>query len=114
MTNRAYYHQLKTRVDVTERVGVSFGNPVLWDLKSQELYSTDYELLLDTVTVAKVKKDVKQAFLAYLFVINSNLKKHNQLKKTMVNNHARGNTEAYPSSCHPALTLMNGLKPWFI
>jgi hypothetical protein len=82
-------------VDVAEHIGVSYDNPDLWDWKSQELYSTDYELLADTVKEAKVKEDVKQAFLAYLFFINSNDKKHSQLKKTMANDHAKGNIEAY-------------------
>jgi hypothetical protein len=95
-------------------IGVSFDSPVLWDWKSQELYSTDYKLLSDAVKEAKVKEDVKQAFLAYLFFINSNNKKHSQLKKTMANNHAKGNVEAYPSSCHAVLTLMNNLKPLVI
>jgi hypothetical protein len=77
-------------------------------------YSTDYELLLDAVKRAKVKEDVEQAFLAYLFVININNKKHSQLKKTVAKDHAKGNTEAYPSICHAALTLMNNLKPLVI
>ena len=101
---------VQTRVDVPEHIGVSFDNPYLWDWKSQEEYSTDYELLLDTVKEAKDKEDVKQAFLAYLFFINSNNKKHSQLKKTVADNHAKGNAEAYPSSCHAALTLMNDFK----
>ncbi len=101
-------------MDVAEHNGVSFDNPDIWDWKSQEIYSTDYELLLDTVKEAKVKEDVKQAFLANLFFINSNNKKHNQLKKTMANNHAKGDVEAYPSSCHAALTLMNNFKPLVI
>ncbi len=63
---------------------------------------------------AKVKEDVKQAFLAYLFFINSNDKKHSQLKKTGANDHAKGNAEAYPRSCHAALTLMNNFKPLVI
>jgi hypothetical protein len=37
------------------------------------------EVLLDTVKEAKVKEDIKIAFLAYLFFINSNDKKHSQL-----------------------------------
>ncbi len=111
VTNASYYDRFKTRVDVTEHIGVSFDNPDLWDWKSQELYSTDYELLLDTVKEAKVKEDVKQALLAYLFFINSNNKKHSQLKKTVADDHAKGNAEAYPSSCHAALTLMNDFKP---
>ncbi len=70
---------------------------------------------MDTVKEAKVKKDVKQSFLAYLFFINSsNNKKHSQLKKTMATDHAKGNVEAYPISCHAALTLMNDFKPLVI
>jgi hypothetical protein len=99
-------------VDIAEHIGVSFDNPVLWDWKSQALYSTDYELLLDTFKEAKVKDDVKQAFLAYLFFINCNNKKHSQLKKTVANNHAKGNAEAYPSISHAALTLMNDSSHW--
>ncbi len=112
--NAMYYNRFKTRVDVTEHIGVSFDNPVLWDKKSQELYSHNCELLSDTVKEAKVKEDVKQAFLAYLFFINSNNKRHCQLKKTMANDHAKSNVEVYPSSCHAALTLMNNFKPLVI
>ena len=68
VTNTAYYNQFKTRVDVAEHIGVSFNNPVLWDLKSQEMYSLDYSLA-DSTKEKKVKQDVKQAFLAYLFFI---------------------------------------------
>jgi hypothetical protein len=74
------------------------------------LYSTDYELLSDTVKEAKIKEDAKQAYLAYLFFIKPSDKKHSQLKKTVVNNHAKGIVEAYPSSCYDALTLMNNLS----
>jgi hypothetical protein len=98
-------------VDVAEHISVSFDNPTLWDWKSQELYGTDFDLLSDTVKEDKVKDDVKQAFLAYLFFINSNDKKHSQLKKTVANDHANGDGEAFPSSCHAALTLMNDFKP---
>ncbi len=70
-------------------------------------------MLSETVKEAKVKDDVKQAFLAYLIFINSNDKKHTQLKKTVANNHAKGNVEAYPSSCHAALKLMNKFKQYF-
>jgi hypothetical protein len=55
MINAAYYNQFKTRVDDTEHIGASFDNPILWDWKSQESYSTDYELLSDPVNEAKVK-----------------------------------------------------------
>ncbi len=50
----------------------------MWDWKSQELYGTDFDLLSDTVKEDKVKDDVKQAFLAYLFFINSNDKEEAQ------------------------------------
>ncbi len=111
VTIAAYYNQFKTRVDVAEHIGVSYDNPALWDWKSQELYGTDFDLLSDTVKEDKVKDDVKQAFLAYLFFINSNDKKHSHLKKTVANDHAKGDGEAFPSSCHAALTLMNDFKP---
>ncbi len=109
--NAAYYDQFKTRVDVAERIGVSFDNPVLWDWKSQELYSVGYDFLSDPIIENKVKEDVKQAFLAYLFFINSNDKKHSQLKKTVANDHAKGDREAF---CHAALMLMNDFKPLII
>ena len=95
---------------MAEHIGVSFNNPVLWDLKSQEMYSLDYDSLADSTKEKKVKEDVKQAFLAYLFFINCNDKKHSQLKKTVANDHAKGDINAYPSSCHAALTLMNDFK----
>jgi hypothetical protein len=114
VTNAVYYNWFKTRVDVVDCIGISFDNPVLWEWKSQEVYSTDNELLLDTVKDDKVKEDVKQAFLAYLFFINSNDKKHSQLKKTVVNDHAKGDAEAYPRNYHAALTLMINFKPLVI
>ncbi len=114
VTNAAYYDQFKTRVDVAEHIGVSFDNPVLWDWKPQELYSIGYDLLSDPIKKDKVKEDVKQASLAYLFFINSNDKKHSQLKKTVANDYAKGDEEAFPNSCHAALTLMNDFKPLII
>ncbi len=47
VTNTAYYDRFKTRVDVAEHIGVSFDNPVLWDLKPQELYSMEFASLAD-------------------------------------------------------------------
>ncbi len=67
----------------------------------------DFDSLADAMKESKVKDDIKQAFLAYLFFINSNDKKHSQLKKTVANDHAKGDIEAYPRSCHAALALMN-------
>jgi hypothetical protein len=78
------------------------------------LYSIGYNSLLNPIKEAKVKEDVKQAFLAYLFFINSNDTKHSQLKKTVANDHAKGDGGAFPSSCHAALMLMNDFKPLII
>jgi hypothetical protein len=99
---------------VAEHIGVSFDDPVLWEWKSQELFSISYDLLSDVIKEEKVKEDIKQAFLAFLFFSNSNDKKHSRLKKTVTNDHAKGDVEAFPSSCYAALTLMNDFKPLVI
>ncbi len=99
---------------MAEHIGVSLDNPVLWEWKSQELFSVSYDLLSDAIKEDKVKEDVKQAFLAYLLFGISNDKKHTQLKKTVANDHAKGVVKAFPSSCHAALTLMNDFKPLVI
>jgi hypothetical protein len=114
VTNVAYYNRFKTRVDVTEHIDVSFNNPVLWERKSQEIFNISYDLLSVAIKKDKDKEDVKQAFLAYLFFSNSNDEKHSQLKKTVANDHAKGDVETFPSSCHAALTLMNTFKPLVI
>ena len=49
--------------------------------------------------------------MAYLFLNNSNTKLHSQLKKDEANDYSKGNTEAYPTDIHKALTLMNEYKP---
>jgi hypothetical protein len=54
---------------------------------------------------------VKQEYLAYLFINNSNVKMHSQLKKDAANYYSKGNTDAYPKDIHKALTLMNEYKP---
>jgi hypothetical protein len=98
VTNLAYYDRFKTMVDVAEHIGVSFDNPVLWEWKSQELFSIIYDLPSDAIKEANIKEDVKQVFLAYLFFSNSNDKKHSQLKKTVANDHAKGDIDAIPIS----------------
>ncbi len=80
---------------MAEHIGVSLDNLVLWEWKSQELFSISYDSLSDVIKEDKVKEDVKQAFLVYLFFSNSNDKKHSQLKKTVANDHAKGDIEAY-------------------
>ena len=93
MTNTAYYDRFKTRVDVAEHIGVSFHNQVLWDLKSQELYSRDFDSLADATKESKVKDNVKQAFLAYLFFINSNDKKTASLRRPWQTTMRRGTSK---------------------
>ena len=72
-------------------------------------------LLEDKVLASNVKKNiidqVEQEYLAYLFLNNSNGKLHTQLKKDVANDYSKGNTEAYPTDIHKALTLMNEYKP---
>ena len=54
---------------------------------------------------------IKQEYLAYLFINNSNVKLHSQLKKDIANNYSKGNTKAYPNDIHKALTLMKKYQP---
>ncbi len=49
--------------------------------------------------------------MAYLFLNNSSNRLHSQLKKDVANDYSKGNTEAYPTDIHKALTLMNEYKP---
>ncbi len=54
---------------------------------------------------------MEQEYLAYLFLSNSSNKLHSQLKKDVANDYSKGNTDAYPTDIHKALTLMNEYKP---
>ena len=53
---------------------------------------------------------VEQEYLAYLFLTKSSNKLHSQLKKDVANDYSMGNTEAYPTDIHKALTLINEYK----
>jgi hypothetical protein len=67
----------------------------------------------DTISSAEKKTVVdvvKQEYLSYLFINNSNAKMHSQLKKDVVNNYSKRNKDAYPKDIHKALTLMNEYK----
>ena len=70
---------------------------------------SDYETLSKDERKS-VRDLVKQKYLAYLFINNSNQKLHSQLKIYVANNHSKGNAEEYPSNIHKALTLMNEYK----
>jgi hypothetical protein len=69
----------------------------------------DYNTLSDN-NKKKVIKTVKQEYLAYLFLHNSNGKMHRQLKKDVANDYSKGNTDAYPTDIHKLLTRMNKYK----
>ncbi len=49
--------------------------------------------------------------MAYLFLKNSNTRLHSQLKKDVANHYSEGNTDAYHTDIHKALTLLNEHKP---
>ncbi len=59
----------------------------------------------------KVINTIKQEYLAYLFLHNSNGKMHSQLKKDVANRDSKGNTNVYPTDIYKALTLMSKYKP---
>jgi hypothetical protein len=59
----------------------------------------------------RVIDQVKQKYLAYLSLNNSNAKLHSQLKKDVATDYSKGNTDAYPTNIHNDLTLMNEYKP---
>ncbi len=78
--------------------------------KATQLKLGDYDTLAVDVKKSVVDQ-VEQEYLAYLFLNNSNAKLHSQLKKDVANDYSKGNTEAYPTDIHKALTLMNEYKP---
>jgi hypothetical protein len=97
-------------VEVACRAGVCYYSPELLEDKAAQLKMGNYYTLPDT-NKKKAIKTVKQKYLAYLFLNNSNRKMHSQLKKDVANNNSKGNTDAYPSDIHKTLTLMNEYKP---
>ncbi len=66
---------------------------------------------LDATVKKRIIKQVEQEYLSYLFLSNSSNRLHSQLKKDVANDYSKGNTEAYPTDIHKALTLMNEYKP---
>jgi hypothetical protein len=108
--NATYYNRFTTRVEAACQAGVCYYTADLLDNKCVEQSCTKY----DTLTPAKqknVRDVIKQEYLAYLFINNSNQKLHSQLKKDVASNYSKGNMEVYPSDIHKALTLMNEYKP---
>ncbi len=88
VTNATYYDCFTTRMEVTKQAGVCYYNPDLLDMKAMELGKVlPFTRLLDIEQKAIIEL-VKQEYLAYLFLNNSNQKMHTQLKKDMANNYS--------------------------
>ncbi len=86
--NATYYDQFTTRVEVARQVGVCYHSLDLLEDKAAELKMVAYDTLLPAKkkTVVDV---VKQEHLAYLFINNSNVKMHSQLKKDVANDYSK-------------------------
>ena len=97
-------------VEVAHQAGVCYYSPALLEDKATQLKSGDYDKLSEDEQ-KKIINQVEQEYLAYLFLKNSNAKLHTQLKKDVANDYSKGNTDAYPTNIHKALTLMNEYKP---
>ncbi len=97
-------------MEVARQAGVCYHSPDLLEDKAAQLKMGAFNTLLPTnrKTVVDI---VEQEYLAYLFINNSNVKMHSQLKKNVANDYSKGNTDAYPKDIHKALTLMNEYKP---
>jgi hypothetical protein len=108
--NAAYYDCFTTRVEVAHQAGVCYYSPALLEDKATQLKLGDYNKLSED-DQKKIIDQVEQEYLAYLFLNNSNAKLHTQLKKDVANDYSKGNTDAYPTEIHKALTLMNEYKP---
>jgi hypothetical protein len=108
--NAAYYDCFTTRVEVARQAGVYYYSSDLLEDKATQLKMSGYATLSGT-DKKKVINSIEQEYLAYLFLNNSNAKMHSQLKKDVVNDYSKGNTDAYPIDIYKALTLMNKYKP---
>ena len=110
MGNATFYDRFTTRVEVARQAGVCYYSPVLLRDKATALKLGDYDSL-DATAQKKITDQVEQEYLAYLFLTNSSNRLHSQLKKDVANDYSKGNTDAYPTDIHKALTLMNEYKP---
>ncbi len=110
MGNAAYYDRFTTRVEVARQAGLCYYSPALLEDKATQLKLADYDKLSEDEQ-KKIINQVKQEYLAHLFLNNSNAKLHTQLKKDVANDYSKGSTDAYPTNTHKALTLMNEYKP---
>ncbi len=108
--NAAHYDRFTTRVEVACQARVCYYSPALLEDKATQPKLGDFDKL-SSANKKKIIDQVKQEYLAYLFLNNSNAKMHTQLKKEAANDYSKGNTDAYLNNIHKALTLMNEYKP---
>ncbi len=73
-----------TRVEVARQAGVCYYSPTLLEDKATQLKLGGYDTLAIDVK-KRVVDQVEQEYLAYLFLNNSNVKLHSQLKNSREN-----------------------------
>ena len=97
-------------MEVAHQAGVCYYSPALLEDKATQLKLGDFDKL-SSADKKKIIDQVKQEYLAYQLLNNSNAKMHTQLKKDVVNGYSKGDTDAYSKDIHKALTLMNEYNP---
>jgi hypothetical protein len=98
--NATDYDCFTTRVEVARQAGVCYYSPDLLEDKTTELKMGGYDTLSDT-DKKKVIDSVEQDVVTG---------KAGRAEKDVANDYSKGNTDAYPSNIHKALTLMNEHK----
>ncbi len=71
-------------MEVACQAGVCYYSPALLEDKATQLKLGDFDML-SSADKKKIIDQVKQEYLAYLFLNNSNAKMHTQLKKDVAN-----------------------------
>jgi hypothetical protein len=100
MGNAAYYDCFTTRVEVAHQARVCYYSQDLLDDKTIQLKMGSYDTLSDT-DKKKVIDSIEQDVVTG---------KSGRAEKDVANDYSKGNTDAYPSNIHKALTLMNEHK----
>jgi len=93
----AYYDRFTTRVKVARQAGVCYYAQDLLEDKTTQLKIGGYDTLSDN-DKKKVIDSVEQDVV---------IGKAGRAEKDVANDYSKGNTDAYPSDIHKALTLMN-------
>jgi hypothetical protein len=77
VSNAAYYDRFTTRVEVARQAGVCYYTPALLEAKAIQLKVGGYNALANDQQM-KIREQVEQEYLAYLFLHNSSAKLHTQ------------------------------------